>query len=1026
MIPVQLTIKGLYSYQEKQTIDFSQLTAAKLFGIFGSVGSGKSSILEAITFAIYGRTDRLNRSGDNRYYNMMNLKCNDLFIDFIFETGQEQDSYRVTVKGRRNSKKFEDVNAMDRTAYKKVGGEWMPVAIDSMNEVIGLSYENFKRTIIIPQGQFQEFLQLGNKDRTQMMKDLFNLSKYEFYYKVAALESKNNAQQQNIEGQLKQLGTINYDQLEIFENQLVQIKKDLEQQNMKFEVLQKQEEEFRQLQGLTNKLEEAEKELKALKTLEPEVRDKEKRMLGYEQCVLYFKHLLDALKDSSNKLVEREKQVVKDQAQLKKQEEIIAQLHKELDYLKPVYEKREDLRIKAGELTLVLRMKALEKIVENEVGRLRKGEKVCEQTIQNLENLRKDKAKQEALLKELRKKLPNWTLLANVKTWYAEKKQIEEQLKDVDRELDNNLKEVKEGQQSFSRLLQNPLFAKLPGDSDYSDCIRFLQETMEYVKEKISHLNERDNNLRFKAHLKNYADNLEEGAACPLCGSVHHPELLNAEDVREAQEQLLKDKRLMEAEQEKILGLRDKLNVLYQKSEFVSLRQKELSDRKSVYQKRMEEHMRRFVWDKYRQVSDLTKAFQEADFLNGYIEKTEAAVELVNKQVIMAEKNRDRYQNEVEKIRRTLAVNQTELKTIERQLKLVDANKYRDVDVADIEAEQARLLDEHFRIEKSYIEQSARLQELNKFKDTLIGSLLVNKNEMELQLKGMENLQKQVGDQLKKSSFSSIDEVRLILSEPLNIEEEKRKLFLFKEQLLQYNSLCIQLQKEMGSKVYDALKHQQLVLDMDRMKEYLTQKNQELGKVSQLLKKLQKDLQHQTELRKEMAALSIRAENIKTMKSLFKGSGFVNYVSSVYLQNLCNTANDRFFQLTRQKLSLEITPDNSFQVRDFMNGGKVRSVKTLSGGQTFQAALSLALALADNIQKITQSNQNFFFLDEGFGSLDKDSLSIVFDTLKSLRQENRIIGVISHVEEMQQEIDIHLRIENSEQKGSIVCPSWLE
>jgi exonuclease SbcC len=162
------------------------------------------------------------------------------------------------------------------------------------------------------------------------------------------------------------------------------------------------------------------------------------------------------------------------------------------------------------------------------------------------------------------------------------------------------------------------------------------------------------------------------------------------------------------------------------------------------------------------------------------------------------------------------------------------------------------------------------------------------------------------------------------------------------------------------------------------------------------------------------------------MKSLFKASGFVNYISTVYLQNLCSAANDRFFRLTRQKLSLEITADNNFQVRDFMNDGKVRSVKTLSGGQTFQASLSLALSLADNIQQITRSNQNFFFLDEGFGSLDKESLDVVFDTLKTLRRENRIVGVISHVEEMQQEIEAHLRIENDLERGSLIRRSWEE
>ena len=168
----------------------------------------------------------------------------------------------------------------------------------------------------------------------------------------------------------------------------------------------------------------------------------------------------------------------------------------------------------------------------------------------------------------------------------------------------------------------------------------------------------------------------------------------------------------------------------------------------------------------------------------------------------------------------------------------------------------------------------------------------------------------------------------------------------------------------------------------------------------------------------------MRAEDLKTLKKLFTSNGFVNYVSSVHLQNLCLAANERFYKLVRQKMSLELADDNTFQVRDFMNGGKVRSVKTLSGGQTFQAALSLALALADSIQNFTDSAQNFFFLDEGFGSLDKDSLDIVFDTLKSLRKENRIVGVISHVEEMQQEIDTHLRIVNHEERGSLINVSW--
>ena len=265
--------------------------------------------------------------------------------------------------------------------------------------------------------------------------------------------------------------------------------------------------------------------------------------------------------------------------------------------------------------------------------------------------------------------------------------------------------------------------------------------------------------------------------------------------------------------------------------------------------------------------------------------------------------------------------------------------------------------------------------------------------------------------------FKTYSLILLIKVDKLRIEE-------FKNSLLKIRSTFEQYQNEVGESEYDSEVHTQLINEIETINTQLGIMNKDHGRINELHKSLLKNIEIQLSLRNELKALETRSDNIKTMKSLFKASGFVNYISSVYLQNLCNTANSRFFQLTRQKLSLEISEDNNFKVRDFMNGGKERSVKTLSGGQTFQASLSLALALADNIQKITESDQNFFFLDEGFGSLDKESLNIVFDTLKSLRKENRIVGVISHVEEMQQEIEAHLHIVNHEEMGSIIHPGW--
>ena len=89
MLPLKLSITGLYSYQKKQTIDFEELTNAGLFGIFGAVGSGKSSVLEAIGFVLYGDTERLNKT-DKRSYNMLNLKSDKANIEFEFLNFEER------------------------------------------------------------------------------------------------------------------------------------------------------------------------------------------------------------------------------------------------------------------------------------------------------------------------------------------------------------------------------------------------------------------------------------------------------------------------------------------------------------------------------------------------------------------------------------------------------------------------------------------------------------------------------------------------------------------------------------------------------------------------------------------------------------------------------------------------------------------------------------------------------------------------------------------------------------------------
>ena len=1023
MIPIKLTIQGLYSYQEKQSIDFTKLTAAHLFGIFGIVGSGKSTILEAITFALYGKTDRLNQSGDNRYYNMMNLKANELVIDFIFETGKDQMSYRAMVRGKRNSKNFEDVKTLERTAYQKSGETWIPIGTDDLERAIGLSYDNFKRTIIIPQGQFQEFLQLGNKDRTQMMKELFNLGKFEFFHKVTSLESKNNDSRLVISTKLNQLGDVHPDRLKEYRAQLEQLSNDLKEMDLGLAALRKEEEELRLLRDLMVRKDTAEKQMQSLREKEPEFRKLEQKIARHEQCVNQFKFLLDRWKQNGVALTKRENQIGEEEQKLILHDGEIKALSGRLDELKPLYEKRDEFRQKSEELGKLVQVKDLESKLAHEEERLKNGGKVCHDLEVMLETLSNQKKNLEGQLRDFRAKLPDMKLLAEVNAWHVEREQMEKQVVEVNRALEKSVQAIGEVDKEKVALLEESRLQHLP-EAGYPEILLKLKEKEEVLKRNLKGLQEQEDHLRVKAKLKEYSYELMEGDPCPLCGSLHHPGIFKEGDIDDAIASLDTERNSFEKEMELISGWMEGIRIQQSRLQMVSEQQDEWNRQKQGILANINGYDLRFVWEKYRDKSGLVEAFQEADRIQKEIGSTDKDLEELVKKIDSEASNLRKYQLELDKIQNTITGYTAGISTLAGQLKMIIPSDYREAKPEQLDAESLGLRNKVRELEESYANLNREIGDKSKVRDTLQGSLLSNRNELTKEKQTQSELDQQVKDQLEKSPFVSMDEVEAILSEAFDAQVEKLSLSQFRDDLTRNQSLLEQLQKEAGNRIYDLEKHQELSVKLAGLKDEITSKNQEQGRIKELCDKLVKDLEIQADLKNELEKLDLRASNLKTMKSLFKASGFVNYISSVYLQNLCISANDRFFQLTRQKLSLEITPDNNFQVRDYMNGGKVRSVKTLSGGQTFQAALCLALALADNIQKITESNQNFFFLDEGFGSLDKETLDVVFDTLKSLRKENRIVGVISHVEEMQQEIDVHLRIRNNEERGSLIETSW--
>ncbi|RAP76718.1 AAA family ATPase [Paenibacillus montanisoli] len=156
---------------------------------------------------------------------------------------------------------------------------------------------------------------------------------------------------------------------------------------------------------------------------------------------------------------------------------------------------------------------------------------------------------------------------------------------------------------------------------------------------------------------------------------------------------------------------------------------------------------------------------------------------------------------------------------------------------------------------------------------------------------------------------------------------------------------------------------------------------------------------------------------LKSLQTVFRGNAFVEYVAEEQLVQVCRAASERLGFLTKRRYALEVDSSGGFVIRDDANGGIRRPVSTLSGGETFLASLALALALSGQIQLRGKYPLQFFFLDEGFGTLDPELLDTVITALEKLHNETLAVGVISHVPELRARLPRRLIVTPAEPSG---------
>lgn len=1007
MIPVQLTIEGLYSYQQRQTIQFDDLIDAGLFGIFGAVGSGKSSILEAITFALYGETERLN-AREKRSYNMMNLKSNVSYIEFDF-LNHEDKLFRITREFKRNSKRFEEIKAPTVVFYEKVNELWIPLDHSNAERIIGLSYANFKRTIIIPQGQFKEFIELGATDRTKMMKEIFNLHKYDLQENAAKLAKENQAELHKIEGKLQGFEAVsleiiqeNQNQLKIEEGQYETVLKEFNAVNESFQRLKALKLDVESLKAKKIQFDQLHGQKESMDQQQLALERYEKLYHAFHQLLIDQVKLQQAKKEDENALTQQ-------QLQNEQIENQIKEVTLQLKAIQKDFEALADKRVEENDLELIIQNLAFSKEIEKLKERTSNGSKEVEKVQLHQKSIEEQLKLNEMEFSQLNQQRLDPQILMAVDHWFTKNNSIQEAFK-------LQAKKIEQFKDQADQLTSFFEAENINIDTVEAD-FEVLKENL--AKNKTT-LQQQKSEVEVQQKLAHFAHNLHDGEACPLCGSLEHPHIVEMNDVTASLEAVKAEIQAIEFQQEEI---QKRYTLIQQKCYQFQLVQQQLDQEKRRLIEIEEErnvHIKTFEWKEFdaNNFEIFHSKKEEALALNQTLEKKNQAITLLREQLDKARSDVEKFQKYLENFKLEEAEKASQIKQNISNLKILRFDDFvqKESDEVKIQLDQLKAFNQ--KTEKEYQLYQLQLNDLNPKLAAQQTSIALLKQRIEDQKVEEQTLYKTIEATLKEMNLESIDEVKFILDQKLDVLTLRKRMEEFRIQYETLKNSIVELEHKLENFSFDENIFEEQQQLFSQAEEKLKHANELVINRKTEIDRLSKAYEDKKEILEVQHQLQKRADLLKLFGNMFKGAGFVQYVSSIYLKQLCENANVRFHRMTRNQLSLQINENHDFEIIDYLNEGRPRSVKTLSGGQAFQVSLSLALALAESVQTNLKAGRNFFFIDEGFGTQDGDAVNIVFETLNHLHKENRIVGIISHVEELKERIPVALNIVKDEEKGS--------
>jgi exonuclease SbcC len=1013
MIPVHLTLQGLYSYRNQpQVIDFTHLNKAGLFCITGAVGSGKSTILEAIIIALYGmkQADRL-RGNNANYDELFNLKETEVKIEFQFiHQGKQYKAVFSKVK-KKNSKN-------ERLLYILENNSWKINAEQDIEKILGLKAEHFRQTVIIPQGRFREFIDLKPADRASMLSTLFDLQKFDISDKIKSLAAVNNNALQQVKGQLHSLENISPEMLQELHQQLIALEQSIYSLQQQSEELEQQKKVAEKAMHAKDQYEKAYQEYRALLAKETEF-DMLKKELERITAAQEYKPEYDMINHARNEYKLYQEKLKKQQSILEKHKVQEKILDEELNTVIGLWEKRAELKNEAKKMQDIAAIKSLRH--KKDIAR-KEYQQINEQILRaqtQLENLQENNAQQIQAQEKLQMQIKsiNQTIEVTNKwlnEWniaQSEYKIQQNKIKDADKGIEEYNADI---EQQLAQAWQACFPDEIPGNIQ-----GFLAMDKQIFSEKIIQ-------IQHKISALNLVDTIAliPGQPCPVCGSSEHPAPILDMHQKSDIEQLSRN---LEELQQRATNLSIYQSSLKNKQKDIERAHKNRIELNEPYLQSVEKVQQIMQQIPQDDTAESIKTKQE-QLLSLLKESEQKELSIKTNSANLKEKI-----SEAEKTIQELKINQAKVKqsiehiqeqSVQYILAEQELNPYAQNTPEEIERQSRILFEQIENAEKKYNELFPKAVQIKQEINILLSHIREDRDKCtELEEQGKALRGKIEQKIIRQDIFKSSEELEAMLKKAIDAKELMKTIERHQAQLeiaeIKKNETYALLQS------YPQIDQEAYIFLLSSIAGQMELQNKarlELGKIQGNMQDIEDKLKIKKIIIEQLQYHEKRAQLLKELEEVFKGQALVKYVSRWYLQELCHSANQRFSQLMRGTMELMLQEDDKdidFWVRDLLHGGSIRSIRTLSGGQTFLVALSLSLALAESVN-INPQEQGFFFIDEGFGSLDKNALEEVINILHSLTAQNRIIGIITHIEDVKSMIGAGVSITNTDSQGSII------